>query len=457
MTQYSDRSADLFSDFDEPPSGKPDRGATNNRLLKLLALVVVVVCGVAVVVASQTGDPKTEVVTPPSNGSSTSKQQGPETPNTIVSPPPPAEHAKAPPPPPLPAVPANPELFGVIEVGGSSVKGVIVDLDRGKEPDCQYEDVFEICLIQKKFDERVEPIAADAVKDTAAVVKRVFSKMTALGVDPSQIYLVGSSSVGTAEHTNQLKESIESELGRPGTLAFVSADEEARFAFEGTLQLIPSRYREDRRRQAIVLDIGSGNTKGAYKAFSGARGEPRTFEIADLGTKKFAKKVENSRGSQSFQNQAAALRVSDLRPAVRKALATHRQDLATHDRVYLLGGISWALTNLAMPNNTQRFPQVDPRFITDLYKQALQPDAKRNLCGQGQRSNPNSGETERVCKVFSIPDQLVAGLELLKTLKEELPFENKKVFFIRGSLYAWPLGYLHSRCAADQKQHCLKD
>jgi hypothetical protein len=284
----------------------------------------------------------------------------------------------------------------------------------------------------------------DEMLNCSVAAKATPDKTVDCAVDLSQIYVVASSSVHAASHYDRLRESIENALGKPGLMGFVKPDEEAGYAFHGVLHLIPKAYREKRKREALVLDIGSGNTKGAYQEKTGEK--PRLVDFAiPWGTLTFSKQVDNERGDGNFKDTSARLRHSLLQPEIRDEMA-RKQDMA-HGRVYLLGGISWALANLAQPGNAQHFPRVFPEHIETLYNEAIRPNARRRLCEENPRRNE---EINRVCQTFSV-DNIIAGMDLLKTFSEEMKFKDKTVFFMRDSLYAWPLGYLKTRCEKEGK------
>ena len=468
--------ADDFIDFTPSGSGKPvcpvcgsdnlkmasggvgpvnvgGDGSNDGQKFLLIALAFLAIIGVAggawYVWEKPDSTTGISTATTPTNPSIAT----PANPNPPVATTPPPTPPLQPPhqniPPVPPELPAHPELCGVIEIGATGVKGVVVDLVKSEtDPKCQVdEEVFSNCVIRKKLEpSNVNPIEAGAVEDAAKAAKVMQDEMTnRYAVDLSQIYLVGSSSVADVSHRDRLKQTIENALGKPGLMGFVTAGEEAGYAFQGVLHLVPKTYRDKRKSKAVVLDIGSGNTKGAYMEVMGE--EKRLIDFAiPWGTKKFTKQVDNQRGDGSFKDASARLRQGLLLPEIREVVE-RKQGMAMHDRVYLLGGISWALANFIQPKNTQHFPRVFPEHIETLYNNAIRPNARRKLCDE----NPQrTEEIDRICQTFDV-NNIIAGMDLLKTFSEEMKFKDKTVFFMRDSLYAWPLGYLKARCQAEGK------
>jgi hypothetical protein len=318
------------------------------------------------------------------------------------------------------------------------------------DPNCQKdEEVFADCLIRARLEPRnVNPVSAAAIADTVQAAKALMDEMTAqYSVDPVQVYVVGSSGVAQAAHKDALRSALENGLNKPGQIGFVTADEEGRYGFQGVINLIPKEWRERRRQEALLMDIGSGNTKGAYMEVQGGRPQLTGFEIP-WGVKTFSDEVDRQRGAKPFKDVSAQLRGSLLRPATRE-LVGRKPGMALHNRVYLIGGIPWALTTLVQPANKQHFPRIYPAQFDTLYTRAVAPNATQRLCAANpeRRVNP---DIEKVCQVYTV-ENLIAGMDLLKTFSEEMKFGEKTLFFMRDSLYAWPLGYLKARCQKEGK------
>ena len=353
---------------------------------------------------------------------------------------------------------ANPELFGMIEIGGKGVKGIIVDMKYTKqEASCEKdEDAFAECVrhsIKKQFEPKnVNPLEKAAIDDTAKAAKAMQDEMTeTFHVDPRQIYLVGSSSISDKKivpHQDQLLAALEEKLDKRGEMAFVTPDMEGELGFQGVLNLIPEKWREKRRTQALLIDIGSGDTKGGYMEASPK--SPSKFIPISVrwGTKSFNNEVNKQRGDANFAETADKLRAKLLRPAVQEEMKA-KPGMTNKTRIYLIGGIAWATTSLAQPKSKSAFPRIQAHQFDTLYKQVIQPNALNTLCAENPQRE-TSPDIQKVCNTFTM-DNLVAGLEILRTFGQEMNFTKKNVFFIRDSLYAWPLGYISKRCKEEDK------
>ena len=89
-------------------------------------------------------------------------------------------------------------------------------------------------------------------------------------------------------------------------------------------------------------------------------------------------------------------------------------------RIYLIGGNAWATTTLAQPKSKSAFPRIQAHQFDTLYKQVIQPNALNTLCAENPQRE-TSPDIQKVCNTFTM-DNLVAGLEILRTFGQEMNF-----------------------------------
>ena len=336
--------------------------------------------------------------------------------------------------------------YAVIEVGSKGVKACVFDIDAARDDKCQAdEEAYLKCLDLKQLKPRdVSPIKQEGFDDTVdAVAAHASELQNHYHVPSNRLYIVGSSGVAKIEHKDRLRTAIEEKVRPENSVDFISVENEAKYSFNGVLSLIPSRFRETRRRQVLLIDIGSGNTKGSYMEMSESTARLVGFGFP-WGTVSVTDRINAHRGSGDFVAAAVDWRDNAFIPEIRSAF-DRKPGTVSRDRVYLIGGLPWALVTLTQPANKQKFPRVTVDQIERLLRDATAADAEGRLCSQNPHNKPGS-ETERVCNVFSI-NNLIAGGQILKALAQEMKLSNesKRVFFIRDSQFAWPLGYLRSQ------------
>ncbi|SMF93612.1 hypothetical protein SAMN02949497_0899 [Methylomagnum ishizawai] len=364
----------------------------------------------------------------------------------------------------------NPDLFAVIEVGGKGVKGLLVNFNEiDKSEQCQRSEVDMVgCLFNR--DTMIEPYNVNAIDKTAfdEVARSVREMIEAMisakarAVDINNIYIVGSSSVGKMpeEDKADLKKRIEKEIGWARKMEFIKSNDEARLNAEGILNIIipngvGGRNRADKKKKVIVLDVGSGGIVGSYYLAS-EQDRIETFSYP-LGVKRYAEFVENSlqqsngdpnggsmKNDADFQVRSNQIMETKLEPEFAE-IAERKPGMKSRSRVYLIGGINWALTNFMHSGDRRRFPEINPINIKKLRKLAV--DGEMDIICR----DTSNLEIKKSCDTFTTR-QVIAGMDILRAFAKVMDFEKKdKIFFIRDALLVWSLGYLKEKCMMDDK------
>lgn len=340
------------------------------------------------------------------------------------------------------------DIYAVVEIGASGVKGVVVQtVAENADPENppiktlkQYEP-----LDKNAFTAEAAARVGDAV---AQMHKQMLEEFK---VPENHFYVVGSSGIPA-----DVKSAIAGKTFLEGvTVEYIDAVKEATLVFRG---IVPPK----RLSQVVVLDIGSGNSKGAYVEKTKPGLTFTTYSIP-WGTKTYAQEINKGRkdGSQ-FMVVADPLRKELILPAVQSAVRDF-PGMQNLRRAYLAGGIPWAMATLLHPEEIgtdkkgreSAWVKITAEDIAKFYSKAttdpaalLQPD----LAGV-RKENRQKAEDEvaRVGKVFN-HDQLMAGAQILKTFADEMHFERKEaIYFARRALYAWPQGYILEKLAANKK------
>jgi hypothetical protein len=358
-----------------------------------------------------------------------------------------------------PRPPAHGVQYGLIEVGSKGVKAYVFDLAYAQSgPGCNADPEAHLkCLNPYVLDTiNTNPIEEAQIQVTAdAVVAMKAMLKTTYNVSDANLFVVGSSGIGAEEHLQRLSESINrvAELPPGHEIEYISKDAESIFGFTGVMSMLPKPWNVTRRTQALLIDFGSGNTKGAYSETQDYSRPLATFAVP-WGTKSVTDYVDHARGATGdFTPEAEKFRESTLVPQMR-AQFQNETSAMSRPRVYVIGGIIWAISNLSRPqyqHDKVKYAPVTQADIDLIYAKATAPNGYATLCGD----NPDKAidpDISAVCKTFSV-NNLIAGLELVKAYAKEMDFANKKVFFFRDSLYAWPMGYLEHKIYPNMKGH----
>jgi hypothetical protein len=231
---------------------------------------------------------------------------------------------------------------------------------------------------------------------------------------------------------------------------------ESRLVFQGIVP--PNRMKLN---EVVVLDIGSGNSKGSYLTKNTPPLEFETFSVP-LGTGTFAKKVNGARqNGEDFKTVAFKVANDEILPPLRSQIR-NKPGMQNCSRLYLAGGLPYVLTTLLHP---ERIGSKDPQDrsgkknsdwvplsaadINEFYDIAtknpadlLKPDLSK-VSAENQKLAET--ETTQAASIFN-QDELMAGAILLKTYMDEMHFDRKNaIFFSRLALYAWPQGYVKEK------------
>ena len=345
---------------------------------------------------------------------------------------------------------ARADVHGGIEVGAKGVKATVVDVTGGA-------DGYDVKVLMSGTQNTtlVAGLAssgrfeAGALQDTAAAVAKFAARMgKEQNVPAERLYVVGSSGLFSAlagktdaikANQDALAAAVRDACGLKMT--FIDVDREVELSLAGT---VPARD----AGAAVLLDVGSGNTKGGYRdADKGcvSAGIP-------YGSVTFADLVKKRADKGTFAENADALREEVLAPALKKA-AEGKPGLRQRPRVYLSGGASWALATLVRPGDRADYVALTADDV-DAYRKLLlatpgaYPAPDLSAIADAAAREAARKEIEQVKGVFK-PEQLLAGAEILKALSDELDFgKDKKVSFVRHAQVAWILAYVAEKAGA---------
>jgi exopolyphosphatase/pppGpp-phosphohydrolase len=336
--------------------------------------------------------------------------------------------------------PAAAEVHGGIEIGGKGVKATVLDV-KGEGEDIRIKVKLAATTntglsagVAKNG--RFDPAA---LAQTARAVKKYHDRFRKeFKVPGERIYVVGSSGLFApiSDQPDQIKtnqqklsKAIKKQTGRD--LTFISVRREAELSIVGTLP-------KNRRASGLLVDIGGGNTKGGCLV---GRGKFATFGVP-FGTVTFSElaRKERAKGAKPL----AKLCTKAVAPLLKKQLAA-LPGLAKRDRVYLSGGVVWAVTTFAHPTKAGSYTALTLKDVARV-EAALTahpgeyPKPNLSAVTDAKVRQRAMKEMARVKKVYR-PEQLLAGLQILKSVYGELGNE-RHYYFVRNGYLGWILAYV---------------
>ncbi len=352
--------------------------------------------------------------------------------------------------------------FGVIEIGGSGVKASIVRLVESVSPaeesdvDLTVEREYPTRNANAAFPEQAQPVA-----DIVAGYARA---MRAEGVSALRIYVVGSSGLAAAPHGADLRARVNRAVaGDAGAMQFVSGEDQAAFAFAGILNC---RRLAHRRDESVLIDIGSAEVSFAYVERPAAHCGEEVIgaRSTSWGVKTLARRVSERAGGAGGET-LAGVRAAAVKAEIDALARTAAPGVITLPRVYLGGGIVWAVAALTHPEQRGRYIRLtpddfdavraqlleNPACLTDLDMAARADRACRRLdvnfssiADPVARAAARADHREIVVNVFTL-EQLQVAMDALVEMSGRLRFQGRTVFFARPARRAWMLGYLLAR------------
>ena len=348
------------------------------------------------------------------------------------------------------------DLYGGIEVGSKGIKATAIrakETDEGHSVKLIYAEVINTTLMQLK-DNRFAP---DAIRDTALAVTKLLAKMRdELKVPDAHIGIVGSSGL-KAENPQDLVKAVRDRTGKQ--MSFLDVESEVQLSVVGT---IPQRYRsrdgvwKDNRGISVLMDIGSGNTKGGYQLLRQLPTGTPDYDYVTVGIPKgtvsFTNEINQAVGDTGdqtdFVKKAKELAPASIRASLRKEME-RKPGLVNRQRVYLSGGIVWAMATLLHPDDRRGLVPISAEDVDLFYRNVtsdpdtlqkfLNPNLTKRISNAQVRAEAEK-EIETVRNTFS-PRNLIAGAEILKAVSSEFQLRQKRIRFARYSYLAWILSY----------------
>lgn len=320
----------------------------------------------------------------------------------------------------LNAFAADKIILSAIEIGSKGIKAVAVEANHLNND----ADELDTKIIYRK---EINPtimsgvenrlLKKDRIQAAAQATSTLFNDLKKF--DPQFIVIVASTAFDQIDNKSELIEAIKNTTGKD--LAFIKGEDELYF---GLLSAVPKK----RINSSILIDIGSGNTKIGY-ATPMAKLQFEAINIP-YGTVTLKDKAKSSSVSSVIQSEIIPYlrNESQDKPGVKNLTRT----------IYILGGASWALSNLAHPEEFQRN---SARISFEKLKQ-ISNDINNDKFTPKNGNDKYNAEVIKIFDVFTT-DDLKAGGTLLVSILDEINGNRRKIIFPRQS--GWIFGYMYAR------------
>ncbi len=329
-------------------------------------------------------------------------------------------------------------IYGGVEIGSKGVKAVVLEISES--------DKDGFYNVNEKFRKSVNTgiitgvketgiFSEDAMKETAEAVKEIFNTIkNQHNVDENNIFIVGSSALVNVKNRDELSKKIKELTGKD--VAFITKEEEVFFNIIGS---VPPKYRS----KALVLDIGSGNTKIGYVEGSGKDMRTISTEIP-YGTVSFTDLIQKTAKTPNEIVKVSEDLIQKEVISVIQKESQRKPGLKNRNPVFMVGGIVWAMATLLYPEKQTAFVKITNADIERFYQEIkdspeklLNPDlskikdANKRLWAEKQ--------IQAVKDTFT-QENLFAGASILKGTTTALQTKGKDMYFSRYGSWLW--GYI---------------
>jgi hypothetical protein len=288
--------------------------------------------------------------------------------------------------------------------------------------------------------------APETLRDAARTVANFCERFRSeYGIPPERTHVVASSGLLEpikarsdllATNKRHLSEAVRTAAGKD--VVFVDVARELELTFRGT---VPATHIDD----SLLIDVGSGSTKAVCSEGGAARLIPVSVPY---GTVSFAEEVERRvrEDGGTFAGRIALVlkdneKIERFREAVKRSPA-----LANQKRIYLVGGLVWAVATVQRPGDRGAFVPLTAADLEAFARKLEQapagplPGPDLGAVADASAREEARNEIMAVRKTFD-RDQLLAGTRLLQALLAEVGAgADRELFFARQGYLGLAVG-----------------
>ncbi|TAE22036.1 MAG: hypothetical protein EAZ91_24305 [Cytophagales bacterium] len=346
------------------------------------------------------------------------------------------------------------DKYAGIEIGSKGVKMSIIRL----RSDVKGEYAYSV-LADTAINTEVILFTGQAINESVRAVKTLHDIALAKhGIPTRRVFTAISSGVQSqARKKNKLpllidiQEGVRNELSQAErSVEVITPEEEPRLTHLGVVH-------PEGRYDALIIDIGSGNTKGGY--FADGTLNFISFWV-DWGTKSLTNELEKTDFTtindyaKAVSDKVQTIKVEEIRPAI-----SAKSGLRNKPRVIMSGGICWAVATIMHPESmNSAYVEVTNEDVKKFREMAVKEYAqltnRDSQLYKVQAKEDREKAKKEIGRVLDVFDQkaMIAGSDLLETVMKEFNATSvpKSYYLARYGYIGWVTGYIIRSLAGDE-------
>ncbi|OQW90643.1 MAG: hypothetical protein BWK78_06500 [Thiotrichaceae bacterium IS1] len=364
----------------------------------------------------------------------------------------------------------NDDLYAGIKLTSSAMQTVVIQVFPDTENSLKVDGLGSIC------EQEEIPLPYDKVfyaedqhkflnndelniTELKGLVTQAFQKIQEVHVPPEHIYVVADSSLSSPEklkNREELDKAIQEVTKKP--ITFLKVEEEVGL-------ILNNRISKKEQGRSVLIKVSSRNMKGGYRQTDSVKSEPFTTFTIPLGTKQLAEDaIENNpqaTGNRGLFIETVNKLLKESLPKLLRDEMKKAPGLDNFRKVYLTGGIVWAMFTLTVPTNQEKCRSNTFKFrandIKMFYNRAIRNtpllfddpikaiekhlQADKNQTKE-EKLEPLRGEIARLQRTYDRQEDLIAGAVLLQNLSKKLEWQNKELLFLKDEHITWLISYI---------------
>lgn len=346
------------------------------------------------------------------------------------------------------------DKYAGIEIGSKGVKMSIIRL----RSDVKGEYAYTV-LADTAINTEVILFTSQAINESIKAVKTLHDiAVQKQGIPTRRVFTAISSGVqsqakkkGKLPILIDLQEGVRNELSQAErSVEVITVEEEPRLTHLGVVH-------PEGRYDAMIIDIGSGNTKGGY--FADGTLNFISF-YTDWGTKSLTNELEKTDFTniadyaKAAAEKVQAIKVEEIRPAI-----SAKSGLRNKPRIIMSGGICWAVATIMHPESmNSAYVEVTVDDVKKFREMAIKDYAqltnKESQMYKIQSKEDRDKAKKEIGRVLDVFDQkaMIAGGELLEAMMKEFNATSipKSYYLARYGYIGWVTGYIIRSLAGDE-------